>query len=360
VSSGVLHFVADETFRSAQGDQTTRREIWLDVENGDSRTSERDPQSGSEVVTVRRGRNVIEVRQSEKSAFTRILPDDNAPQLNLVREHVLAAKTGAEQGALQLLGEDNVNGRPVLRLEPVGQLSTDRIEVAVDKEFGVVVREVISHRSGDNWEEVLNHNVTYSVLEVTPRAQVRQDIFTPSIPVDWEQRTWRVHTPTTANSVRDMDIYWLGEQYQGLRAVSLVLEEVSGSRGAQTQFVVTYARTTPEPQQGQAPPTPDPAAAADQIIVISRTMGSDETTARARGGPPQSEAVTVGGRRGFLVTLQPPTPAQPVGQPQPTPVPQQGQSTVLLDLTAGNTSIIIQARDRDRQLEAGATLQRLN
>ena len=90
-------------------------------------------------------------------------------------------------------------------------------------------------------------------------------------------------------------------------------------------------------------------------------MSADEAAARGRGGPPQSETVTVGGRRGFLVTIQAPTPAQPVGQPQPTPVPQPpGQSTVLLDLTAGNTSIIIQARDRDRELQAGAALQRLN
>jgi len=311
-------------------------------------------------VQVRRGRNIIQLMQSDKRAFTQVMPDDNAPQLQEVKEQVLAAKTGAEQGALQLLGEDNVNGRQVLRLEPVGQPSTDRMEVALDKDFGLVVREVVQHRSGDNWEEVLNHNVTYTTLEVVPRAQVRQDIFSPSIPADWEQRTWRIHTPQTATSVRDPDVYWLGNEYQGLRPVSLVLEEISGSRGAQTQFVVTYGRVPPEPQQGQAPPTPDPSSAGDQIVVMSRTMSADEVQARGRGGPPQSETVTVGGRRGFLVTIQPPSPAQATGQPQPTPVPQQGQPMVLLDLASGNTSIVIQARDRDREMQAGAALQKLN
>jgi antitoxin (DNA-binding transcriptional repressor) of toxin-antitoxin stability system len=359
-ASGILHLVLEENFRStSQGEQNSRKELWLDLGNGNYRAVSREASGGSEIVVVRNGRTVAQLVPSDRRAFTQILPDDNAPQLNSVREQLLIHKQAAEQGGLTLLGEESASGRAALKVRPNGLPPTERVELWLDKDYGLLLREVISRRDGDAWEEVSNRGVSYPTIEVLTAGQAGEELFSTNVPPEYEQEITRLLTPVMAGTVRDLDLYWLGEQYGGMRAPYLIEQQVPGPRGAPvTLYSIAY---TPAPSEPQSPP-PDAAAMENQVTVINRLMSQEEITARERGErPPNSESVTVGGRRGIVINLQqdqqPSGGSQNAGQARPA---SSSAPNVVLDLTAGNTNIQILAKDRGRAVQAGEALVRLN
>jgi hypothetical protein len=306
----------------------------------------------------------------DKRAIIQILPDGNAPQLNEVRETLLGYRTAYEQGGLQFIDEQTIDGLPAIHAQAAGQGGAGGIEVWLRKDYGVILREIAYRPGAGGAREVAQtHVVNYRTVEVLP--SVGSDVLQPTVPSDWAKMTSRILTPQMAQGMRDFDLYWLDTAYQGLILVNLSEETISGPppqgappggpTGPVTFIKVDYAPAPPANPQA-APPTGAPPAG---VSIMERKATGQTGPAgpppsgqggQAGGAPPGAEQVTVNGNRATII--QPP--------PPPTPQPSQAQQgppqqlPVILDMNAGGTQVTIQGKDRAAVLQAAQDLKKLN
>ena len=373
-SQGFLHIVADHAWLSPAGEtqRTARTDVWLNLTSGDSRLTEKDPATGADVTTtIRSGQSITVLIHQEKRASTQIFPDANVPQLNEVRDTLLGYRQAYEQGRLQFVVEETVDGMPAIHVQAPPQGESGGIEVWLRKDNGLVLREIAYRMgSGGAREIAQTHVVTYRQVETPGNAS--PDLFTASVPTDWAHTTSRLLTPQAAAAARDPELYWLGPEWQGNVLVNLSQETVSGPpppgappgapTGPQTFYVAAYVTAPPS---GQAPPQPQPGAASMGITLLERPAppqsaqqqpGRSQPGQSQPGGPPGGESVTINGNRGTIFTPPPPpTPPPAQGQPSgPPPAPP-----VILDLTIGNTNVVIQGRDRAQVMQVAQDLKRV-
>jgi len=379
-TQGVLHIVAEHAWLSPQGDtqRSTPTETWLNLATGDARQTEKDSSTGNEVSsTIRTGQTVTRLITPEKRAIIQILPDGNAPQLNEIRETLLGYRGAYDQGRLQFLDEQTVDGLPAIHAQaPAAQGDAGGLEVWLRKDNGLILRE-IAYRpgAGGSREIAQTHVVNYRSVETLP--SVGPDVLQPAIPNDWVKMSSRILTQQMAQGMRDFDLYWLGTEYQGMALVNLSEETISGpppqgapagTPSAPVTFISVAYTQTPNPNA--APPTTPPAGI--QIMERKSTgpagnpgqpgpggpggPGGPNQPGGPGGAPPGAEQVTVNGNRATIIQPPPPPTPQP-SQAQQGPPPQL---PVILDMTTGGTQVTIQGRDRATVLQAAQSLQKLN
>jgi hypothetical protein len=382
-SQGILHIVADHSWLSPQGDtqRTAPTETWLNLANGDARVNEKDPANGNEVSSsIRKGDSITRLVDQEKRATIQIFPDTQAPQLNEARDTLFGYRGAYEQGRLQFMGEETIDGVPAFHLSAPGQGDAGGLEVWLSKDYGLVLRE-IAYRpgSGGNREVAQTHVVTYRQVEVVP--SIPDSIFNPTIASDWFKTTSQILTPQMAAGFRSFDIQWLGAEYQGNILVEMSQQTITGTppgappgapTGPQSFVVVAYAPAPPanaQAAQSATPPGPGitiferqstGGTPAGQIPPGGPNSPPGPGGSGGPGGPqgaPQGEQVTVNGNRGTIITLPPaptPTTAQGGQQAGPPPTPP-----TILDITIGNTQVTIQGKDRAAVLQAAQDLKKV-
>lgn len=338
---GVLHFQANDVQTARAGpqgpqEQSGQIEFWFDDQTGNTRTVYKDASGAPQTATVRNGQTTAQLSYTEKRAQITIFPE-NAPSPDAVLAlEPLTLRAAVDRGDLPAAGEEVVNGRAALKVQVPGPPPAEGRDVYLDMENGLLLRQVVFGRgqSGD-LEEVASRQMAYSVVEYINRGQVSGDVFSTSVPSDWQQVTSRILTPDAARAFRGFDIYWLGQDYRGMALANMSQDEGSSPQGSFSGVSVAYA--------GAQPP-PDPQQAPSQILIQQYLPSAQEQQARQQSQqgqlPPGAERVTVAGRSGILMT-------------------QQG-APARLDLTIGRTAVVIIATDRAEAMRAGQDLQKLN
>lgn len=349
-TGGVLHLQADHTWTSPQGEQRppVQAEVWLDLETGDARLSEKDSTGSLDVTSVRSGLRLTRLLPLEKRAQTQVAPDEYAPFLSEISANVLGTKAALEQGALEIVGEDTVNAEPAVRVQAPGTGETSLLDLFIGKDHRLLLKEVAYQLGPDgDRQEVLTHSVSYRLVESLNRREVPPEVFSPSIPGDWEWVTSEMLDLTSAGAFPLFDIYWLGSSYTGMTLVRMLYEDVVRPSGRLSFFVLEYTQPPAEGQSSSQTPL-------SQFSLVHRPgLSSDELAGR-----PTGESLTVSGRRATLFVPQAP-PAQQGGAAQQVPAAGQAFPTVL-ELSVGDRLVVMYGKDRAQVLQAARDLQRLN
>lgn len=349
-SRGVFHGQADYTLTVPGQEQrpTTQAEFWIDLENGDARMTEKEANGNNEVSRIRRGVNQTVLFPQDKRARTEVAPDEQAPYLNAIRDGVLSYRVALDQGAFVILGEEAVNGQPSIRVRPQGPVM-DMAEIFLSRDFGLPVKEVTyrPNQSGAR-EEVQTRVSIYRGVEIVARAQLAADLFSPTIPSDWEHVTSRILDLASAGAFRSFDLYWLGTEYSGMNLARMFHDEVAQSSGRTNFVIMEYAQPATDPQS--------PAAANQLRIILSQQLSSEDLAARSRGPlPPGAEQVTINGRRAVVFT-----PQASQGGSGSAEVNAAQTAPTILELPVDRGMVVLSGKDRSQVTQAARDLQKIN
>jgi len=335
-ASGVLHAQAEHFLLGPSGEQklSSRTEFWFDPQTESTRLDRKDASGAIQVRLVREGLSVTHFFDSQRYAVLQTSTDGSAPFLNAGRDQVFGFKATLAAGQAQAMADETLAGVTTTKLRMAAALDdgVDRLEVNLDKQFGLPVREVrLRTRSQGDPQVAETELIKYSRVEHVAQSLLPANTFSTAIPNGWTFSTYGALTPDTARVFRGFDIYWLGPSFGGLQLLGMSNDEAQRTTTHISSVTVTYGH-----------PFANGVRAPGQITLVQRPpLGVTDKPAPAAPQPAGAspEVITVGGRPATLFRTE---------------------GVARVELTLAQTFVTIHGTDIAQLLEAARDLQRLN